>query len=227
MGDNSLACCCLTHGQLEIASSVTLWLCRMRARLHTTTWGWGKLMDTVGSAKGGRLQRHQKAGMHLLSAGCFLLMWKNPSKSNQKIPHSPRPPKKNQNKNPNNPMDFWGYLHAKEAGFSSVFMSKRAHCQSQSSTLERRRCEFWTKLERDFLAQISQETGTEKVPQKVLKSQRQSCTGQLFLCEVFPHGKSLLFHSVGNLSLLYTQTFKNTTKFFRKAFSYFWNKHGW
>lgn len=94
MGDNSLACCCLTHGQLEIASSVTLWLCRMRARLHTTTWGWGKLMDTVGSAKGRGLQRHQKAGMHLLSAGCFLLMWKNPSKPNQKIPHSPCPPQK-------------------------------------------------------------------------------------------------------------------------------------
>lgn len=31
--------------------------------------------------------------------------------------------------------------------------------------------EFWTKLERDFLAQVTQETRTEKVTQKALKSQ--------------------------------------------------------
>lgn len=41
IGDNSLACCCLRHKQLEISSSVTLWLSRMRARLHTTTWWLG------------------------------------------------------------------------------------------------------------------------------------------------------------------------------------------
>lgn len=113
----------------------------------------------------------------------------------------------------------------KKLVFPLCLCGKKAHHQSQSSTFEdRHSCEFWTKLERDFLVQVTRETGTEKVPHKVSKSQCQSCTGQLFLYEVFPQGKSLFFHSVGKLSLLYTQAFKNTTKFFRKAFSYFWNK---
>lgn len=104
--------------------------------------------------------------------------------------------------------------------------SSKPQQHSQSTLKDRHSCEFCTKLERDSLARITQETGTEKVPQKVSTCQCPSCTGQVFLNAVFSHGKSLFFHSVGNLSLLCTRAFKNTTKFFRKALSYFWNKNG-
>lgn len=140
MGDNSLACCCLTHGQLEIASSVTLWLCRMRARLHTTTWGWGKLMDMVGSAKGGRLQRHQKAGMHLWSAGCFLFMWKNPSKPNQRIPCSLTPPapakkKKKNTKTQTTQWTFGGVYMQKKLVFSLCLGAKEPIVKAKAALL--------------------------------------------------------------------------------------------
>lgn len=133
MSDNSLACCCLTHEQLEIASSVTLWLCGMRARLHTTTWGWGKLMDRVDSAKGGGLQRHLKAGMHLWSAGCFLLIWKKPQKPNEKIPHSAHSQKKTQTT-----QWTFGGVHMQKLFFPLCLHKKKAHYLSQSSTLSRR-----------------------------------------------------------------------------------------
>lgn len=67
--------------------------------------------------------------------------------------------------------------------------------------------------------------GNGKSPTDSTKSQCQSCTGQLFLYEVFPHGKKP-FLSLSGQSLLCTQAFKTTT-FFRKAFSYFWKKNGW
>lgn len=123
-------------------------------------------------------------------------MWKNPKTQPKNLSlHLPRKKQKQTTLG-----DFWGSSHAKEAGFSSMLTWKKAHHQCQSNTLkERHSCEFWTKLERDFLAQITQEMGMEKVPQTAPSPSVRAALGSSFYMKFSLTEKSLFFHSVGNL----------------------------